>query len=84
MGEAGVAELPPRQRIAVVLLHLAGLSVPETAEVMGCAEGTVKATVHVALAVLRLEVEGDGLSGGAELGRRDRARLQYMTPPLRQ
>jgi RNA polymerase sigma factor (sigma-70 family) len=49
--------LPLRQRTAVVLRHLAGLSVAETAHVMGCAEGTVKATVHAAFATLRVELD---------------------------
>ena len=52
-----LAALPPRQRAAVVLRHLAGLSVAETAAAMGCAEGTVKASVHAALAKLRVNLE---------------------------
>jgi RNA polymerase sigma-70 factor (sigma-E family) len=53
---AGLAGLPPRQRAAVVLRHLAGLSLRETAEAMGCAEGTVKSTLHAALAALRVDL----------------------------
>lgn len=45
--------LPDRQREAVVLRFLEGMSVEETAAVMQCAAGTVKATVHQALRSLR-------------------------------
>ncbi len=47
-----VAGLSVRQREAVLLRFYADLSVAETAGVMGCAEGTVKALTHQALAVL--------------------------------
>jgi RNA polymerase sigma factor (sigma-70 family) len=50
-----LAQLPLRQRAAVVLRYLGGLSVAEVAEAMGCAEGTVKATLHAALLRLRVE-----------------------------
>ena len=46
-------ELPDRQREAVVLRFFQELSVEETAAAMKCATGTVKATVHQALRVLR-------------------------------
>jgi RNA polymerase sigma factor (sigma-70 family) len=52
---AALARLPLRQRAAVVLRYLGGLSVAEVAEAMGCAEGTVKATLHAALRRLRVE-----------------------------
>ncbi len=51
--------LPPRQRDAVVLRVLEGLSVAETARVMGCRAGTVKAHLHKALANLRIEWNDD-------------------------
>ena len=56
--EAGVlkqtlALLPDRQREAITLRFLEELSVDETAAVMKCATGTVKATVHQALRALR-------------------------------
>ncbi len=41
-----LSALPDRRREAVVLRYLDDLSVEETARVMGCATGTVKATVH--------------------------------------
>ena len=54
-----IATLPDRQREAVVLRYLADLSLAEVAEAMGCAVGTVKATLHHALGVLRVELEED-------------------------
>jgi RNA polymerase sigma-70 factor (ECF subfamily) len=45
--------LPERQREAVVLRYYEGMSVEATAESMGCAEGTVKATISQALRALR-------------------------------
>ena len=59
-----IATLPDRQREAVVLRYLADLSLAEVAEAMGCAIGTVKATLHHALGVLRVELEeGDDAHG---------------------
>ena len=46
-------DLPERQREAVVLRFFEELSVEDTATVMNCATGTVKATVHQALRSLR-------------------------------
>ena len=48
-----LANLPDRQREAVVLRYLEAMSVNQTAELMGCAPGTVKAAVHAGLANLR-------------------------------
>jgi RNA polymerase sigma-70 factor (ECF subfamily) len=45
--------LPERQREAVLLRYFQDLSLEQTADAMGCAVGTVKATVHQALRVLR-------------------------------
>lgn len=50
--------LPPRQRAAVVLRYLGDLTVPEVARALGCAEGTVKSTLHDALRKLRVELDG--------------------------
>jgi RNA polymerase sigma-70 factor (sigma-E family) len=60
---AAVAALPPRRRTAVVLRYYLDLSVADTAEVMGCSPGTVKALCAQATATLRshpllTEVEG--------------------------
>jgi RNA polymerase sigma-70 factor (ECF subfamily) len=61
-----VASLPSRQKTALVLRYYADLSVKETADVMGCAEGTVRALTSQALESLRrsdlsLEPEGERL-----------------------
>lgn len=50
---SAVAALPPRMREAVIRRYFLGMSVAETAEVMACAEGTVKALVHKAVRALR-------------------------------
>ena len=56
---AALAQLTDRQRAAVVLRYVADLPLAEIAEVMGCATGTVKATLHQALAHMRVELEAD-------------------------
>ena len=48
-----LATLPMRQRQAVLLHYLADLDMNQTARVMGCSTGTVKAHVARALAALR-------------------------------
>jgi len=48
-----LAELPVRQRAAVVLRHWCDLSEAETAAIMGCSLGTVKSTTSKGLARLR-------------------------------
>lgn len=45
--------LSDRQREAIACRYLRQMSVRQTAEAMGCAEGTVKATLHAALAAVR-------------------------------
>ena len=52
-----VDQLPPRQREAVVLRYFEQLDIDQTAQVMGCAAGTVKATVAQALGRLRRKYE---------------------------
>jgi RNA polymerase sigma-70 factor (ECF subfamily) len=48
--------LPPRQRVAFGLVHIHGLSQPETAEAMGCSLGSVKVHLHRARERLALEL----------------------------
>jgi RNA polymerase sigma-70 factor (sigma-E family) len=45
--------LPPRMRAAVVLRYVEGLSVAQTADALGCSEGTVKSQSARGLAQLR-------------------------------
>jgi RNA polymerase sigma-70 factor (ECF subfamily) len=56
---AAVATLPPRQRAAIVLRYFNDLSVADTATVLGCAEGTVKALTSQAVDNLRLRLTTD-------------------------
>jgi len=46
--EQAVSLLPRRRRTAFVLRYMQGLKIGEIAEIMGCAEGTVKAALHAA------------------------------------
>lgn len=50
---ATLSDLPERQREAVVLRYFEQLSVKDTARAMGCAPGTVKATLSQAIRSLR-------------------------------
>ncbi len=52
-----VMELPERERDIVVLRMLYQRSTRETAEALGCAEGTVKAALHHALKKLQNSME---------------------------
>jgi RNA polymerase sigma-70 factor (ECF subfamily) len=45
-----LARLSDRQREALLLRYISQLTIPEIAHVMGCAEGTVKSTLHSAIA----------------------------------
>jgi RNA polymerase sigma-70 factor (ECF subfamily) len=51
--EKALEDLPGRQRLAIVLRIYEGLSCKETAKVMGCSEGAVKAHYHNAVIGLR-------------------------------
>jgi RNA polymerase sigma factor (sigma-70 family) len=58
--ERAVAKLAPRQRMVIDLYYYVGLDVRTCAEVMACADGTVKASLHQARARLHeLLTEGD-------------------------
>lgn len=48
-----VRDLPPRQRAVIAWRYFAAFSVDETAEVLGCAPGTVKSLTSKATATLR-------------------------------
>lgn len=62
-----LAVLAPRQRVAVVLRYLADLQVAEVATAMGVSVGTAKATLHTALARLRVELTPDEPTAAAVL-----------------
>jgi RNA polymerase sigma factor (sigma-70 family) len=53
--EQMLRQLPPRQRLAVVLRFQADLTMAEVAQAMGCALGTAKSTLHAALENMRLD-----------------------------
>lgn len=55
-----LAELPARQRAAVVLRFYEDLSIQQTAGLLGCSPGTVKSQTAKALAKLR-DLLGDDL-----------------------
>jgi RNA polymerase sigma-70 factor (ECF subfamily) len=50
---AAVAALPPKERAAVVLREIEGLSTAEVAQILGSTEGTVRSQVAKAVARLR-------------------------------
>jgi RNA polymerase sigma-70 factor, ECF subfamily len=54
--QEALAVLAPRQRVAVVLRYLADLQVADVAAAMGVSVGTAKATLHTALARMRIEL----------------------------
>ncbi|MGO4423362.1 sigma-70 family RNA polymerase sigma factor, partial [Streptomyces sp. MCAF7] len=62
--------LAPKQRSVVVLRHWEQMTTEETAEALGMSTGTVKSTLHRALARLRQELESRELDARA-LGRGD-------------
>ncbi len=56
---AALSRLPRRTRAAIALHYLAGLSVPETARVMGVSENTVKSQLKTGLGRLREDLRDD-------------------------
>jgi RNA polymerase sigma factor (sigma-70 family) len=61
-----LASLAPRQRLAVVLRFHADLKVNDIARAMRCSEGTVKASLHAALAHLRVHLVDQDLEGASD------------------
>ncbi|MCX2182355.1 SigE family RNA polymerase sigma factor [Streptomyces sp. SKN60] len=57
--------LAPKQRSVVVLRHWEQMSTEETAAALGMSTGTVKSTLHRALARLRQELESRAAEGDA-------------------
>jgi RNA polymerase sigma-70 factor (sigma-E family) len=55
-----LATLAPKQRQVVVLRHWEQMSTEETSQLLGLSTGTVKSTLHRALARLREELERHG------------------------
>jgi len=65
-----IRELPVRQRAVVVLRYFEDLSVADTAEVLGCTEGTVKSQASKALRSLRGRLPVTvSVDGGERCGR---------------
>lgn len=54
-----IRRLPARQRAVIVLRFYEDLPEAEIASLLGCAQGTVKSSLHRALAQLRKELAGD-------------------------
>ncbi|MEU6986967.1 SigE family RNA polymerase sigma factor [Streptomyces sp. NPDC046324] len=61
--------LAPKQRSVVVLRHWEQMSTEETAAALGMSTGTVKSTLHRALARLRQELESRGVEDARALER---------------
>jgi RNA polymerase sigma factor (sigma-70 family) len=57
MLRTAIERLSERQRLAIVLRYLADLPVDDVAAAMGCAPGTVKSTLHAALARLQVDLD---------------------------
>jgi RNA polymerase sigma-70 factor (sigma-E family) len=63
-----LGELPPRQRVALVLRYFEDLSEPEVAKAMGCSVGTVKSTTSRALDRLREAIERSNVAAAQANG----------------
>jgi len=78
---AALLELTPGIRAAVVLRHVDGLSVAETAAALQIPEGTVKAQVHRGLARLRTHLSALDDGGGQLAPRTGRPAIRRTTRP---
>lgn len=55
----GIAALPEKHQLVIVLYYLNGLSLQETANTLGIALGTAKSRIHYALHALREHLAGE-------------------------
>lgn len=62
-----LAQLPPRQRAAVILRYWLQHSAAETAAILGCSEGTVRSQATRGLAALRTALDRQGFTTLEEL-----------------
>lgn len=76
---AGLLRLTPAVRAAIVLRHVDGLSVAETAEALGRPEGTIKAQVHRGLRELRSVLQA---AGSTAAPRQQQTRAGRFVPAL--
>jgi RNA polymerase sigma-70 factor, ECF subfamily len=67
--QRGFRRLKPEQRAVVVLHFYVGLPVPEIANTLGIASGTVKSRLHYATTILRGALEADARGAVASDGR---------------
>lgn len=58
--ERALATIPDEQRLAIVLMDVAGLTAREVADVVGCPRGTILARVHRGRRKLAALLERDG------------------------
>ena len=65
---AALRQVPPRQRAVLVLRFLEGLSVEETAEILGCRTGTVKSQSARGLDTLRAVLAAEDITIREEEG----------------
>lgn len=54
--DKAIRKLPPRQRSAILLFEIEGMSIREIAETMNCSEGAVKFNIHQARKKLKMSL----------------------------